>query len=158
MSSRANTLVAADRWGGMAIESEQADPGLLAALALPEGLVWVCRACPMQGRLVHTALDAARHDAASHAIGVHRDRVALTDITLRLVGEEDVTVRAAARHPGDPVALMPPVEDAWNAQALTDLQQDLVCEALGCAPDARHRQRKSSVVEAVRRWSTAPVL
>ncbi|MFD5899671.1 hypothetical protein [Streptomyces sp. NPDC060366] len=142
----------------MAIESDQQDQEFLAALALPEGLVWVCRGCPMQGRLVHTALDSARHDAAGHAIGVHRDRVALADITLRLVGEEDVTVRAAARHPGDVVALMPPVEDAWNAPALTDLQQDLVCEALGCAPDARHRRRRGSAADAVRRWSTKPVL
>lgn len=155
----ATTGAAPDRWDGMAIESDQEDQGLLAALALPVGLVWVCRACPVQGRLVHTALDTARHDAAGHAIGVHRDRAALADITLRLVGEEDVAVRAAARCPGDDVVtLMPPLEDAWTVPALTDLQEDLVCEALACAPDSRHRRRRSSVADAVRRWSTAPTL
>ncbi|MET7305356.1 hypothetical protein [Embleya sp. NPDC005575] len=42
---------------------------LLAAKQLDIGIVWHCASCPMQGRRIPQHIDAARHDAAEHAIG-----------------------------------------------------------------------------------------
>ncbi|MET7305357.1 hypothetical protein [Embleya sp. NPDC005575] len=37
--------------------------------------------------------------------------------------------------------LVPPLEP-WDADALSALQLELVCDAVGCAPDSRHRRRR----------------
>ncbi|MFI9332930.1 hypothetical protein ACIGZJ_36020 [Kitasatospora sp. NPDC052868] len=39
------------------------------------------------------------------------------------------------------LALVPPLEDIDNASVLSDLQRDIVCDALGCSPDSRHRRK-----------------
>ncbi|MGK4586088.1 hypothetical protein [Kitasatospora sp. HPMI-4] len=115
---------------------------LLASMKLDVGISWVCWACKVQGWAVHPGLDAARHDAAGHALGVHRDRLALAQIALRLVSAQEKEQRVAAMLDGPP--MIPPVEDPYERPALTDLQQELVCDALGCPPHSRHRRRRAS--------------
>ncbi|MFJ6486603.1 hypothetical protein ACIQK6_41815 [Streptomyces sp. NPDC091682] len=114
-----------------------------ADMQLDTGIIWVCRACPVQGRYDHVSLDAARHDAAGHAVWWHRDTVALTDIVLRLISDEEKQVRrsAALDLPGDAVALVPPMEPLYEG-GLSLLQQRIVCDAVGCPEDSRHRRRQ----------------
>ncbi|MCB5181873.1 hypothetical protein [Streptomyces antimicrobicus] len=77
----------------------------------------------------------------------HRDTVALTEISLRLVSAEDVEVRARARV--DPtVALMPPLVPLGGGLSL--VQQRIVCDAVGCPPDSRHRRRQQAALGPVR--------
>lgn len=124
---------------GMAMTVEE----LLASMKLDVGISWVCWACKVQGFFTYPNVDAARHDAAGHALGVHRDRLALAEIALRLVSQEEKEQRVAAQLDGPP--MVPPVEDPYERPLLMDLQLDLVCDALGCPPDSRHRRRRASV-------------
>jgi hypothetical protein len=113
---------------------------LLAAKQLDIGIVWHCASCPMQGRRIHQHIDAARHDAAEHAIGHHRDSFALTGITLRLIGERERQARLTSEL-DDVVLLVPPLEP-WDTEPLSPLQLERACDAVGCAPDSRHRRRR----------------
>ncbi|MFJ3164376.1 hypothetical protein [Streptomyces kanasensis] len=111
-------------------------------MQLDVGIVWVYRACPVQGRIVHVSMDAARHDAAGHAVGWHRDTVALTEISLRLISADETEVRALARwDPARTVSLVPPLEPLDQGE-LSPVQQRLVCDAVGCPEDSRHRRRQ----------------
>ncbi|MFD0574804.1 hypothetical protein ACFQ0T_43310 [Kitasatospora gansuensis] len=113
---------------------------LLAAMKLDVAVSWVCWTCQVQGRFAHPNIDSARHDAVGHAIGVHRERLALMQIALITVSEEG---RAARRLPEDlqEVPLVPRVERWDDMPPLTGLQQMLVCDALGCDPQSRHRRK-----------------
>lgn len=115
---------------------------LLASMQLDVGVSWVCWDCQLQGHVVHPNLDGARHDAAGHALGVHRDRLALSQIALRLVSQQEKDARVAAMLDGPP--MVPPIEDPWERAPLSALQLDLVCDALGCPADSRHRRRRES--------------
>ncbi|MFD0354342.1 hypothetical protein ACFVHW_11470 [Streptomyces sp. NPDC127110] len=111
-------------------------------MTLPVGIVWVCRTCPQQGNSVHQGVDAARHDAGRHALGVHRDSAALAEIELRLLDAAEVAVRQEQRLPDAGVRTLVPVEDPWERESLSELQGRLLCDALGCEPQARHRHRR----------------
>lgn len=127
-----------------------------ADMKLDVGIIWVCRACPVQGRWEHVAIDAARHDAAAHAIWWHRDSLALTDIVLRLISQEEKELRLKVDWPSNEkqaVALMPPMEPLHEGE-LSTLQQELVCQAIGCPEDSRHRRRRRAQAQA----ATVPLL
>ncbi|MCX5374921.1 hypothetical protein [Streptomyces sp. NBC_00091] len=111
-------------------------------MALPVGIVWMCRACPQQGHTVHPSVDAARHDAVRHALAVHRDSVALADMDLRLVDDRDVAVRRQQRLPGAGARTLTPVEDLFTQEPLSDAQEQFLCDVLGCDPQARDRRRR----------------
>ncbi|WP_030694549.1 hypothetical protein [Streptomyces globisporus] len=116
---------------------------LRADTQLAVGIIWVCRICPTQGWVVSTSVDAARHDAAAHAVGRHQDTSALADIELRLVSPEEADIRSRARQGDDTLALtlVPPMEALYD-RTLSPLQQRIVCDAVGCPPDSRHRRRQ----------------
>ncbi|WP_327075505.1 hypothetical protein OG196_43010 (plasmid) [Kitasatospora purpeofusca] len=118
---------------------------LLAALELDIGVSWVCWACPVQGHTVHASVDAARHDAAGHALGVHRDRLALAQIALRLVSEEERRTRTDGT-----VAMVPPLEDPFSRPRPSPAQQQVMCDAIGCRPDARHRRHREPIGPSAR--------
>ncbi|MFJ2193129.1 hypothetical protein ACIOJE_35170 [Kitasatospora sp. NPDC087861] len=124
------------------METAAEDPltALLASLRLDVGVSWVCWACSVQSCYVYPSVDAARHDAAGHALGLHQDRLALSEIALRLVSEEEQQVRTDALLGGPP--MVPPVEDPYLRPDLSPLQQELVCDAIGCPPNSRHRRRR----------------
>lgn len=109
---------------------------------LAVGLAWICTPCRTQGSVVHHTVDAARHDAAGHALDVHQDTYALTGMRLHLVTPEEGRLRRA-RYTKDAVQLIPRLEDPFETGGeLSDLQLDLACRALGCPEDARHRRRR----------------
>ncbi|MFJ8744659.1 hypothetical protein ACIRL2_35435 [Embleya sp. NPDC127516] len=105
----------------------------------------------MQGRRIHQHIDAARHDAAGHAIGYHRGSFALTRITLRLIGDRERRVRLTSERDAD-VLLVPPLEP-WDTEPLFPLQLERACDAVDCVPDSRHRRRRK---EAAAVDETAP--
>ncbi|MGE7390854.1 hypothetical protein ACQKM2_35805 [Streptomyces sp. NPDC004126] len=112
-------------------------------MALPVGIVWVCGTCRQQGHVVHPSVDAARHDAGRHALAAHGDTVALAEIELRLVDAQDVDVRRQQRHPDARVRTLLPVEDPFTRlPPLSPLQEELLCDVLGCDPQARHLRRR----------------
>ncbi|MEU3726741.1 hypothetical protein [Streptomyces sp. NPDC031705] len=113
--------------------------------ALPVGIVWVCSTCWQQGHSVHPSVDAARHDAGCHAIAAHGDTLALADIELRLIDAHDVDIRRQQRHPDTRGRTLLPVEDAFvRVVPLSPLQQELLCDVLGCDPQARHRRHRTA--------------
>jgi hypothetical protein len=137
----------------MAMDVEKAEAGgalaeLRALMALDVGITWVCWACRVQGHVVHPGVDAARHDAAGHALSVHRDRLALAEIALKLVSEEEKRARLDSMLDGPPI--IPPLEDPWDGprMPLSPLQEELVCDALGCDPDSRHRRQRRRAAES----------
>lgn len=117
---------------------------LRAGMRLDVGVTFVCWACKVQGWMVHPNLDGARHDAAEHALGVHRDRWALAEIALKLVSQEEKDARVEAMLGG--LSMVPPVEDPEARPVLSPVQLDLVCEALGCPVDSRHRRKRGAVI------------
>jgi hypothetical protein len=124
------------------------DGGLLAELLVAKqldvGIVWHCASCPVQGRRVHQHIGAARHDAAEHALGHHRDTFALTGITLRLIGDRERQVRLTSERDAA-VLLVPPLEP-WDTDRLPPLQLERACDAVDCAPDSRHRRRRKEAL------------
>ncbi|MYW00375.1 hypothetical protein [Streptomyces sp. SID3343] len=128
---------------------------LLAAKQLDIGIIWHCASCPVQGRRIHHHIDAARHDAAYHAIGHHRDTFALTHITLRLIGERERQVRLTSAR-DTAVLLVPPLEP-WDTDPLSPLQLERACDAVDCAPDARHRRRRKETAAVDERTPAPPM-
>ncbi|MER7623822.1 hypothetical protein [Streptomyces sp. NPDC126503] len=111
-------------------------------MQLDVGIVWIYRACPARGRFVHATMDSARHDAAAHAVWWHRDRMALTDIALRLISQQEKDVRVSAGwDPASAAGIVPPLEPLYEGE-LSLVQQRIVCDAVGCPEDSRHRRRQ----------------
>jgi hypothetical protein len=108
---------------------------------LPVGIVWVCRACPAQGRYVHPQIDAARHDAAEHAVWWHRDPGVLAEIELKLITAEEKSARAL--HELDlGVTFVPPIEPLYTAE-LPLFRRRQVCDLVACPEDSRHRRQQA---------------
>jgi hypothetical protein len=125
-------------------------------MQLDVGIVWICRACPAQGRFVHSTMDSARHDAAAHAVWWHRDRMALTDIALRLISQEEKDVRVSAGwDPASAAGIVPPLEPLYEGE-LSLVQQRIVCDAVGCPEDSRHRRRQRAEQAALTAPDPAP--
>lgn len=113
-------------------------------MQLYAGIIWVCRACPVQGRDVHGSLDAAQHDAATHAVWWHREHtmMEIADVELRLISQEEIHARQEAALDMPEAfawAMVPPLEPEFEGQPPTPSQQ-IVCDVIGCAKTCKYRR------------------
>lgn len=68
--------------------------------------------------------------------------MALTDIALRLICQEEKDVRVSAGwDPASAAGVVPLLEPLCEGELLL-VQRRIVCDAVGCAEDSRHRRRQ----------------
>ena len=110
-------------------------------LHLDIGLIWHCRTCPMQSYRVHNTVLGGRHDALGHVLRVHLGDIRSADVTLQLVPTAAIDLRHNFRQHAANAKADPPLEysAAGGTTPLSPAEQDLVCNLIGCAPDAEHR-------------------
>jgi hypothetical protein len=107
-------------------------------LCLETGIIWNCLTCPMQSLRIHDHILGARHDALGHALLFHTHQLDSVELSLQFTNAADRELREEHRR----AAAMPGIERIWEEHIPLSLDEDRICDLIGCPPDAAHRERR----------------